>query len=251
VAGIAEAGAGPLPEKIVATELAASAQSWASWFYPGGAFTSDGRLIVIRDDYDTPQEIAILGPGPDQVLTSLAHAGTDYLRSVSGSAESVTWSAPDGTVIEGVVCTPAGAGPFPLVLHVHGGPIGAVQRNWAMRDYGVALLVSRGYAVLLPNPRGSSGRGQEFAAAVVGDMGGADTHDYLSGIDAMVERGPAWERRAGRAPHDGRQLRRVHVGLAGDPGPAVQGRGGRLAGDRVVQLHVHDQHLALGTVVPG
>ena len=197
VAGIADAGAGPLPEKIAATELAASAQSWASWFYPGGAFTSDGRLIVIRDDYDTPQEIAILGPGADQVLTSLAHAGTDYLRSVAGSAESVTWSAPDGTVIEGVVCTPAGAGPFPLVLHVHGGPVGAVQRNWAMRDYGVALLVSRGYAVLLPNPRGSSGRGQEFAAAVVGDMGGADTHDYLSGIDAMVERGIADPARIG------------------------------------------------------
>jgi len=51
--------------------------------------------------------------------------------------------------------------------------------------------------VLLPNPRGSSGRGQEFAAAVVGDMGGADTHDYLSGIDAMIERGIADPARIG------------------------------------------------------
>jgi dipeptidyl aminopeptidase/acylaminoacyl peptidase len=61
----------------------------------------------------------------------------------------------------------------------------------------VPLLVSRGYAVLHPNPRGSSGRGREFAAAVVGDMGGADTHDYLSGIDAMVERGIADPERIG------------------------------------------------------
>src|SRR5260221_13550023 len=52
-------------------------------------------------------------------------------------------------------------------------------------------------AVLLPNPRGSSGRGQEFAAAVVGDMGGADTCDYLSGIDAMIERGIADPTRIG------------------------------------------------------
>jgi dipeptidyl aminopeptidase/acylaminoacyl peptidase len=53
------------------------------------------------------------------------------------------------------------------------------------------LLVSQGYAVLNPNPRGSSGRGQEFARHVFGDMGGADTHDFLSGIDALVERGVA------------------------------------------------------------
>jgi dipeptidyl aminopeptidase/acylaminoacyl peptidase len=197
VAGIAEAGEGPLPETITAKELVASAQSWASWFNPAGAFTSDGRVVVVRDDYDLPQQIAIVGPGADQVLASLAHAGTDYIRSVAGSATNVSWSAPDGTLIEGVLCTPAGAGPFPLVLNVHGGPIGAYRRSWTMRDYAVPLLVAHGYAVLLPNPRGSSGRGQEFAAAVVGDMGGADTHDYLSGIDAMVERGIADPARIG------------------------------------------------------
>ena len=197
VAGIAEAGEGPLPETITAKELVASAQSWASWFNPAGAFTSDGRVVVVRDDYDLPQQIAIVGTGADQVLASLAHAGTDYIRSVAGSATNVSWSAPDGTLIEGVLCTPPGAGPFPLVLNVHGGPIGAYRRSWTMRDYAVPLLVSRGYAVLLPNPRGSSGRGQEFAAAVVGDMGGADTHDYLSGIDAMVERGIADPARIG------------------------------------------------------
>jgi dipeptidyl aminopeptidase/acylaminoacyl peptidase len=197
VAGIADAGQGPLPESITAKELVASAQSWASRFNPAGAFTSDGRVVVVRDDYDIPQQIAIVGTGADQVLASLAHAGTDYIRSVAGLAANVSWSAPDGTAIEGVLCTPPGAGPFPLVLHVHGGPIGAYQRSWTMRDYAVPLLVSRGYAVLLPNPRGSSGRGQEFAAAVVGDMGGADTHDYLSGIDAMIERGIADPARIG------------------------------------------------------
>ncbi len=197
VAGIADLGPGPLPEAITGKELATSAQSWASWFYPGGAFTSDGRVVVIRDDYDSPQQIAIVDAGADQVLTSVAQAGTDYIRSVAGLAANVSWSAPDGTAIEGILCTPPGAGPFPLILHVHGGPVGAYQRTWMMRDYAVPLLVSRGYAVLHPNPRGSSGRGQDFAAAVVGDMGGADTHDYLSGIDAMIERGIADPARIG------------------------------------------------------
>lgn len=197
VAGIADAGEGRLPETITAKELAASARSWASWFNPAGAFTSDGRVIVIQDDYDMPQQIVIVGSGAEHLLLSLAHAGTDYLRSVAGAAENVSWTAPDGTAIEGVLCRPPGAGPFPLVLGVHGGPIGACRRSWAMHGYAVPLLVSRGYAVLLPNPRGSSGRGQAFAAAVIGDMGGADTHDYLSGIDAMIERGIADPARIG------------------------------------------------------
>jgi dipeptidyl aminopeptidase/acylaminoacyl peptidase len=201
VAGIADAGPGPLPEKIVAKDLVTSPQSWASWFYPAGVFTPDGRVVVIRDDYDVPQQIAIVGGadqgGGGQVLASLAHEGTAYIGSVAGSAADVAWNAPDGTPIEGILCTPAGDGPFPLVLDVHGGPVGAYQRSWMMSSYAVPLLVSRGYAVLLPNPRGSSGRGQEFAAAVVGDMGGADTYDYLSGIDAMVERGIADPERIG------------------------------------------------------
>jgi dipeptidyl aminopeptidase/acylaminoacyl peptidase len=207
VAGTADAGQGPLPETIIAKDVVTSPQSWASWFYPGGAFTSDGRVVVVRDDYDTPQQVAIVGGGVDQVgvdqvgvdqvLASLYHAGTEYIRSVAGSAATISWSAPDGTAIEGILCTPAGDGPFPLVLDVHGGPIGAYQRSWMMGSYAVPLLVSRGYAVLLPNPRGSSGRGQEFAAAVVGDMGGADTYDYLSGIDAMIERGIADPARIG------------------------------------------------------
>ncbi len=248
VAGIADAGQGPLPETIIAKDLVASPQSWASWFYPGGAFTSDGRVVVIRDDYEVPQQIVIVGSGADQVLASLAHAGTEYIRSVAGSAADVAWSAPDGTEIEGVLCTPPGDGPFPLVLHVHGGPIDAYQRSWMMGDYAVPLLVSRGYAVLLPNPRGSSGRGQDFAAAVVGDMGGADTHDYLSGIDAMIERGIADPARIGTmgVSYGGfmsawlvTQDQRFKAAVAG------------LAGDRVVQLHVHDQHPPLGAVVPG
>jgi dipeptidyl aminopeptidase/acylaminoacyl peptidase len=200
VAGIADAAEGPeglLADTITAKERAVSARSWASWFNPAGVFTADGRVIVLQDDYDTPQQVTIVGPGDQQVLASLAHPGTDYITSVAGSAANVSWTAPDGTAIEGVLCTPPGAGPFPLVLHVHGGPIGACQRSWMMGSNAVPLLVSRGYAVLLPNPRGSSGRGQEFAAAVVGDMGGADTQDHLSGIDAMIERGIADPARIG------------------------------------------------------
>jgi hypothetical protein len=119
----------------------------------------------------------------------VAHPGTQFLRSIAGTAEAVTWTAPDGLEIDGILCLPAGDGPFPLVVSIHGGPVWTYQNSWMMRYVWVPLLVSRGYAVLSPNPRRSSGRGQEFARHVVEDMGGADTHDYLSGIDTLVEPG--------------------------------------------------------------
>src|SRR5699024_5005605 len=143
------------------------------------------------------QQLVITDGDKDRVLASVAHPGTDYLMSVAGSAQALSWSAPDGLEIEGMLCTPPGEGPFPLVVNVHGGPIWAFRNTWSMHSPWVPLLVSRGYAVLSPNPRGSGGRGQEFASRVVGDMGGADTGDYLAGIDALVEHGIADPDRVG------------------------------------------------------
>ena len=157
--------------------------------YPFAAFTSDGRVVTIEDSYELPHQVVLTDGDKHQVLASIAHPGTDFLTSVAGTARAVTWSAPDGLEIEGVLCTPAGDGPFPLVVNIHGGPVWGFRNTWSMFYAWVPLLVSRGYAVLSPNPRGSGGRGQEFAGHVVGDMGGADTYDYLAGIDALVDRG--------------------------------------------------------------
>jgi dipeptidyl aminopeptidase/acylaminoacyl peptidase len=173
------------------TELWASTETSCGLFYPEGAFLTDGRVVVIEEGYQQPQQVAVLGEGTRDLRASLAHDGTSYIMSMNGSAEPVAWSAPDGLRIEGILCRPDGEGPFPLVVNVHGGPVWAYRNLWALGYAWTPLLVSQGYAVLNPNPRGSSGRGQEFARHVFGDMGGADTHDFLSGIDALVERGVA------------------------------------------------------------
>lgn len=188
VAGIIDIVAGTVTELLVT-----SSHCGGNSFYPDGAFTADGRVLTIRDDYERPQEV-LLG---DEVLASIAHPGTDFLRSIAGVAEVVTWPAADGLEIEGILCRPEGDGPFPLIVHVHGGPIWAFRNQWAMRSSLVPLLVSRGYAVLHPNPRGSTGRGQDFAEQVFGDMGGADAADILAGVDAMVARNVADPARIG------------------------------------------------------
>lgn len=184
VAGVFDVVTGQVRE-LFSTERACGGVG----FYPGGVFTADGAVLTIQESYDLPPQVVIFDNGEESVLASIAHAGTDYLSSVAGEARAMTWTAPDGLEIEGILCTPPGAGPFPLVVNIHGGPVWAFRKTWSMTYPWVPLLVSRGYAVLNPNPRGSGGRGQQFVRHVVGDMGGADTSDYLSGIDALVQRG--------------------------------------------------------------
>src|ERR1700722_14746019 len=73
-----------------------------------------------------------------------------------------------------------------------GGPVMQWRPTWLGRSgLHVLLLLTHGYAVFLPNPRGSGGRGQDFARQVKGDLNGADTHDFLSGLDYLVSTGIA------------------------------------------------------------
>ncbi|HVA33289.1 MAG TPA: alpha/beta fold hydrolase, partial [Candidatus Baltobacteraceae bacterium] len=124
-------------------------------------------------------------------ICDLAHDGTNVVAAAGGRCELVSWTGRDGLEIDGMLVLPAGNGPFPLVINVHGGPVFSFRNQWEMHYYHVPLLAQYGYAVLNPNPRGSRGRGQEFARYVRGDMCGEDTHDILRGIDALIERNVA------------------------------------------------------------
>jgi dipeptidyl aminopeptidase/acylaminoacyl peptidase len=85
---------------------------------------------------------------------------------------------------------------LPLVLLIHGGPTASWTYKWS--NFGLPTLWAvAGYAVLMPNPRGSAGYGQAFAAANVYDIGGGELRDVLAGVDALVERGIADGRRVG------------------------------------------------------
>jgi dipeptidyl aminopeptidase/acylaminoacyl peptidase len=107
-------------------------------------------------------------------------------------AEVVTWESVDGWRIEGLFTPPAvttrGAPP-PLVVQIHGGPSAAWQTDWRGGVMWGQICASAGFAVFQPNIRGGLGRGVAFADAVLGDAGGKDLQDILSGIDALVERG--------------------------------------------------------------
>lgn len=89
----------------------------------------------------------------------------------------------DGYPVHGWVATPAGPGPFPVLLQIHGGPYSS---------YGVSLfdetqvLVSAGYAVVYANPRGSAGYGRAHGRSIRQSMGTLDLFDVLDFLDGVV-----------------------------------------------------------------
>ena len=113
---------------------------------------------------------------------------------------TIRWTGEGGVEIEGVLMTPRGAeGPLPTIVCVHGGPTWSWGAYFSDSEPNAVLLASAGYACLLPNPRGSIGRGHAFAQGVIGDGGGVDYRDIMAGVDHCIAEGIADPDRLGIA----------------------------------------------------
>jgi len=160
-------------------------------------FNETGDCALVGESFVRAPEIAVIRQGSYRTLKSLDLGYGDLARVIK-SVEHVTWEAPDGLKIQGWLLGPKGKGPYPLVMRIHGGPVWHTRPRYLTRwDLYVLFLVKLGYAVFFPNPRGSAGQGQDFIRHVLGDLGGADARDLLSGLDALVERGVADPSRLG------------------------------------------------------
>ena len=115
-------------------------------------------------------------------------------------SRTIRWTGEDGTEIEGILVTPPGATePLPTIVCVHGGPTWNWGAYFSDSEPNAVLLASAGYACLLPNPRGSIGRGHAFAQGVIGDGGGIDFRDIMAGVDHCIAEGIADPERLGIA----------------------------------------------------
>jgi dipeptidyl aminopeptidase/acylaminoacyl peptidase len=132
----------------------------------------------------------------------VSRANADLPKLPVGKTEVVRWKSKDGQEIEGLLTYPVGykmGKRVPLLLVIHGGPAGVFSQSYlASRGaYPIASFASRGYAVLRPNPRGSSGYGQKFRFANIKDWGGGDYQDLMTGVDHVVGMGVADPERLG------------------------------------------------------
>jgi len=177
-------------------ELAGGELTLGPRYSPGLAVSADGsRAAATCESADEAAEVVLWEDGKRRTLTNLNAEVAPRLANIDWRA--YRWSSYDGLEIEGLLALPRGDvnGPRPLVVLVHGGPTGAWSWMFAPAPGLVQLLASEGYATLLPNVRGSVGWGPEFAEANLGDMGGGDFQDILTGIDALVRDGIVDDRR--------------------------------------------------------
>ena len=133
--------------------------------FPDFALSKDGKFAAAeRSTFDTPPEIWVGPIGEWRQLTN----NNSALSATWGKAESLEWTN-DGFNIQGWLLSPAkieSGKKYPMVVLIHGGPSSAVTPDWpagfGMSRAIIAALSSRGYYVLMPNPRGSYGQGEEF-----------------------------------------------------------------------------------------
>ncbi len=177
-------------QTLAATELWASETLTCGEWYPAARPLAGRRSVIVAEAYDRAPHIAILEAGKLTAVRSFAGPKAEEAMAGCGRMAPARWRASDGLEIHGWLASPeAAVGPTPLVLDIHGGPVWAHRNRWMGRLRATSLLVRSGCAVLHANPRGSSTRGQDFARLVKGDMGGADTGDFLSAIDHLVASG--------------------------------------------------------------
>jgi dipeptidyl aminopeptidase/acylaminoacyl peptidase len=153
--------------------------------------------VVVLERHDSPPALGRLGRDGWHPVLRTDGPGTRFVTARGGSTRAVSWVSRDGTRVQGLLTVPDAGGPHALVVDVHGGPVTAWHDGWLGRDTHAWLLVARGYAVLRPNPRGSTGRGPAYASAVVGDVGGRDVEDVLAGVEHLVGEGTVDPARVG------------------------------------------------------
>lgn len=174
-------------------EIWSSEEQTSGFWYPHVTPYGTAEAAFIAEGYLHPPRLVVSENGSLKTIYSFSSTDTENnLREglYGDRVEKVVWTAADGLEIHGWLILPEGNGPFPTIMEVHGGPVWSNRNRWmsGVRAEPQAF-VHRGYAVFRPNPRGSGGRGQSFAQQVVGDMGGKDTQDLLSGLDHLVDQG--------------------------------------------------------------
>lgn len=170
----------------------------ADYFGKFPAFTADGKRVVFPHESGTQTidywsfDLESRQSTPSTRL-GLASIGADVLPAT----QIVRYPSADGTIISALLWVPFNAernGSAPAVVLAHGGPTGQTQDRF---DANAVALASRGYFVIAPNPRGSTGYGRAFEEGNRRNLGGRDLEDYVAGVRFLIDSGYVDARRVG------------------------------------------------------
>ncbi|MGH9482149.1 MAG: S9 family peptidase, partial [Terriglobales bacterium] len=149
----------------------------------GAVIASTGTVAYVGASATEPPEIYLVRPGA--AAARATHLNPSWDTVTLAHPEAFHFASFDGLQIEGRLLKPldGGAGPYPLVVMVHGGPTGAWSDS--IESWG-QLLAAHGIAAAYLNIRGSTGYGEKFVEMNRADWGGADFKDVMAGVDYLV-----------------------------------------------------------------
>jgi dipeptidyl aminopeptidase/acylaminoacyl peptidase len=152
-----------------------------------------GSMALVAETSTEPAEVYIADRSAG-ALRKLTDTNPHARSFALGKSEVISWKS-DTFTIEGVLLKPLNyqeGKRYPLMVVAHGGPSGAFLDNYRV-GYGDGSQnwAGEGWAVLYPNPRGSTNYGEKFERANINDWGGGDYRDIMAGVDAVIAKGIA------------------------------------------------------------
>jgi dipeptidyl aminopeptidase/acylaminoacyl peptidase len=155
--------------------------------------SKDGKSFVYAANTASHPNEVFFGSLRGKGFSRLTDSNPDLKKIPLAKQETISWKSTDGLEIQGVLWKPLhyqASRTYPLIVQVHGGPESAYLDGW-QTSYSrwAQLLAARGYFFLMPNYRGSIGRGVAYSKADQDDHGGKEFEDVLAGIDYLAEQG--------------------------------------------------------------
>lgn len=149
---------------------------------------ADNTFVFVSSTMAGPAEIFRGNAGS---VIALTHVNKELMAQANlKPAEEVEWTGALGKKIHGFVIKPVDFDPnkkYPLIVIIHGGPQSAFNNNWGYR-WNPQIFANAGYVVFQPNPRGSTGYGQQFTNEISGDWGGKPYVDIMNGVADVLRR---------------------------------------------------------------
>ncbi len=152
----------------------------------GGYFFDEDTLFVHWNNSSTPNRVIEIDYQTGEYVRNVIDLEVELPASIDW--QSVTFESSDGTAIQAWLATPEGDGPFPTIVHTHGGPT-AVQTN-TYHPASQAWL-DHGFAFFTINYRGSVTFGYDFQHAIYGNLGDLEVEDIEAGVKWLIDKGVA------------------------------------------------------------
>jgi dipeptidyl aminopeptidase/acylaminoacyl peptidase len=151
----------------------------------------DWKIAYSVSDSFTPEDIWVAPLSKIEEAKKVTWVNPEIKDFALAETNVIRWKGADNFNIEGLFVKPLGyqeGKRYPLILQIHGGPYSRFGDTFNSR---AQIWAANGYAVLMPNPRGSTGYGQGFSTSNVGDWGGKDFKDIMAGVDFLIAKGIA------------------------------------------------------------